>query len=93
MKCRVKPNTLNIWSVAELSEAAAADFGALPAEIRGAYDRGDVIFLGETKGIQVNTTLNGWMIGDPTGYIVEEPGGELHPCTEREFAGLYEVVE
>jgi hypothetical protein len=89
-KFRKKPIEIEAERVADLLDAAAYDWSALPPWAREGYDDGKVLFL---SGAVEIVTLEGVMRGERNDWIIRGVQGELYPCKPDIFAATYEAVE
>ena len=87
---RKKPVEVDAVVVSEAMRSASEDWDALPAWLRAAYDRGEVMFLAENV-LRIET-LEGAMIARPDDWIICGVAGELYPCKPDIFAQTYEEV-
>jgi hypothetical protein len=90
-KFRKKPVVIEAWPVSNLSQASKINWPSLPKQVSEAYEKGDVIFIGDGS-IEIKT-LEGWHKANVDDMVICGVAGELYPCKPDIFAKTYEVVE
>lgn len=89
MRYRKKPVTIDALKVSDVLRMAREKFFDLPAWLRDAYDKSEIVFGGEEVIIR---TREGQMRGDFNDWIIRGVKGELYPCKPDIFAETYELV-
>lgn len=87
MKYKKKPVVIEAWLISNLCKDSANDFWNLPAPILHAYEHGQILF--KPEGLTVKT-LEGWMDGNLTDWLIRGVKGELYPCKPDIFILTYE---
>ena len=90
MKFRKKPVVIEAWLAVDLLQWATHAWRKLPNSIKEAYDKGNILF--KPDGIDIHT-LEGWLSGKPTDWIIRGIKGEFYPCKPDIFETTYEKVE
>lgn len=88
---RKKALEIDAEPVRTLLRQAATDWQSLPAWVREAYDRGEVIF--NADHIRVRTGhADDWATAENGDFVVRGVKGEIYPCQPDVFADSYEEV-
>jgi hypothetical protein len=85
-----KAEYVDAWSVGALSLTAAADWDALPEEVRAAADKGRLVFT-EAQGLTVRA-LGSFMRTSPDDMLICDQNGDLWPCKPGLFGRVYSPV-
>lgn len=90
MKFIKKPVEIEAWKVTDLCKWAATDWGKLPPTVRGAYERGEIIFL-DSNRMEIKT-LEGWVSADENYWIIQGVKTELYPRRWDIFEQTYDAI-
>ena len=91
-KYRKKPVVIDAVRVSELLPAARSNWVALPDWVKERYERGGVVFISESEGMNIKT-LEGVMHAEPSDWLIRGVQGEIYPCKPDIFEATYEAVE